>query len=69
MKNVRIHSFTGPYFLVFGLNKEIYIVNICIQSEYGKCGSEKTLNLDLFQAVIIHLFLVGYCKRMGAKSL
>ena len=41
MKNVRIHSFTGPYFLVFGLNKEIYIVNICIQSEYGKMRISK----------------------------
>ena len=28
--------FSGPYFLVFGLNKEIYSVNLCIQSEYRR---------------------------------
>ena len=27
---------SGPYFPVFGLNTEIYSVNICIQSEYRK---------------------------------
>ena len=47
MKNVRIHSFTGPYFLVFGLNKEIYIVNICIQSEYGKMRIRKNSQFGL----------------------
>ena len=28
--------FSGPYFLVFGLNTEIYGVNLCTQSEYRK---------------------------------
>ena len=41
MKNVRIHSFTGPYFLVFGLNSKIYKVNLRIKSEYGKMRTRK----------------------------
>ena len=28
--------FSGPYFPVFGLNTEIYSVNLHIQSKYGK---------------------------------
>ena len=28
--------FSGPYFLVFGVNTEIYGVNLRIQSEYRK---------------------------------
>ena len=28
--------FSGPYFHIFGLNTEIYFVNLCIQSEYRK---------------------------------
>ena len=33
--------FSGPYFPVFGLNTEIYGVNICIQSEYRKIRTRK----------------------------
>ena len=33
--------FSGPYFPVFGLNTEIYEVNLCIQSEYGKIRTRK----------------------------
>ena len=36
VKSVRIRSVTGPYFSVFGLNMEIYRVNLCIQSECGE---------------------------------
>ena len=42
---------SGPYFPVFGLNTEIFFVNLCIQSEYGKYGPEKTLYLDNFHTV------------------
>ena len=44
----------GPYFPVFGLNTEIYGVNIRIQSEYtGKCGPEVTLYLGTFHVVAL----------------
>ena len=33
--------FSGPYFPVFGLNTEIYGVNLCIQSEYRKTRTRK----------------------------
>ena len=33
--------FSGPYFPVFGLNREIYSVNIRIQFEYGKKRTRK----------------------------
>ena len=34
-------DFSGPYFLVFRLNTQIYFVNLCIQSEYRKIGTRK----------------------------
>ena len=34
-------DFSCRYFPVFGLNKEIYGVNFCIQSEYRKIGVRK----------------------------
>ena len=33
--------FSGPYFPVFGLNAEIYGVNLPIQSKYGKIRTRK----------------------------
>ena len=45
--------FSGPYFHVFGLNTEVFGVNLRIQSEYGKIPTEKTLYLDTFHAVIL----------------
>ena len=33
--------FSGPYFLVLGLNTEIYFVNFRIQSEYWKLRTRK----------------------------
>ena len=41
MKSVQIRCFSGPYFLVFGLNIEIYSVNLRIQSEYRKIRTRK----------------------------
>ena len=38
MKSVRIHSFSGPHFLAFGLNTEIYSV---FSLNAGKYGREK----------------------------
>ena len=40
VKNVQIRS-SGLYFLVFGLNKNIYTVNLHIQSEYEKTQTRK----------------------------
>ena len=41
MKSVQIQSFSSFYFLAFGLNMEIYGVNICIHSEYRKIRTRK----------------------------
>ena len=43
VKSVQIRSFSGPYFPVFGLITEVYGVNLCIQSEYGKIRSRKNI--------------------------
>ena len=43
--------YSGPYFSLFGLNTEIYSVNLRIQSEYGKIRPEKTSYLDTFHTV------------------
>ena len=48
MKIVQIRSFSGQYFLGFGLNTEIYSVNLRIQSKYGKYGPEKKLVFGQF---------------------
>ena len=37
--------FSGPHFPVFGLNAEIYEVNLCIQSE---CRKIRTRNNSVF---------------------
>ena len=50
---VQIRSFSGLHFPVFGLNTEIYGVNLYIQFKYGKYGVEKTPYLGTFQAVFI----------------
>ena len=47
----RIWSFSGPYFPAFGLNTEIYGVNLRIHSECGKIQTRKTPNTDTFYAV------------------
>ena len=41
MKIVQIRNFYGPYFLAFGLNTEIYVLNIRIQSKYRKIRTRK----------------------------
>ena len=41
MESAQILSFSGPYFPVFGLNTEIYGVNLPIQSEYRKVRTKK----------------------------
>ena len=53
VKSVRIRSYSGPYFTVFGLNTERYGVFFRIQSEYGKIRTRITPNTDTFHAVYI----------------
>ena len=51
-KASKYRVFTGPYFPVFGLNAEIYGVNLRIQSEYGKIRTrKKTPYSDTFHGV------------------
>ena len=52
VKSVHIRSFSGPYFLAFGLNTERYSVSLRIQSGCGKIRTGKTPNTDTFHAVI-----------------
>ena len=45
---VQIRSYSGPYFLVFRLNMEIYSVNLRIQSECRKIQTRKNSVLGHF---------------------
>ena len=51
MKSVRIWRFSGPYFPAFGLNMEIYSVNLRIQSKFRKVRTRKTPNMDTFYSI------------------
>ena len=51
VKSVRIRSFSGPYFSVFGLNKERYSASLGIHSKCEKIPTRKTPNTDNFHAV------------------
>ena len=48
VKSVRIRSFSGPYFLVFGLNMERYGVSLHIQTEGDKIRTIKLRIRTLF---------------------
>ena len=52
VKSVRIRSYSGPHFPVFGLNTKRYSVSLHIQSKYGKIQTRITPNTDTFCAVI-----------------
>ena len=51
IKVVYVRGFSEIYFPAFGLNKEIYIVNLSIQSKCGKIRTRKTPITDIFHAV------------------
>ena len=53
VKSVRIRSFSGPYFLAFGLNTERYWVSLRILSKCGKIRTRKTTNTGTFHAVYV----------------
>ena len=50
VKNLRIRSFSDPYFPAFELNTERYGISLRIQSECGKIQTRKTPNTDTFHA-------------------
>ena len=66
VKSVPIWSFSGPYFLAFGLNTERYSVSLRIQSECGKMRTRKTSNKDTFHAVMVTL--IFYNLRSGRTA-
>ena len=51
IKSVRIRSVSGRHFLAFGLNTEVYSVNLRIQSEYGKMQTRKAPKTESYHAV------------------
>ena len=51
VKSVRILEFLGPYFPVFGMNTDIYEVNLRIQSGCAKVWTRKTPSKDTFYTV------------------
>ena len=53
-KNLRIRSYSSPYFPEFGLNTERYSVSLRIQSECGKMWTRITL--ATFYAVVVFIW-------------
>ena len=53
VKSVRIRSYSGSHFPVFGLDMEIYSVSLRIQSKYGKMWTRITPNTDTPYAATI----------------
>ena len=51
MKSVLIWSFSGRYFLAFGLNMKRYSVSLRIQSKWRNIRISKTPNTEIFHAV------------------
>ena len=47
IKGVCIRSFSGVYFPAFGINTEIYLLNLCIHSECGKIQTRKSSNTGI----------------------
>ena len=64
-KSVRIRSYSGPYFLVFGLNAERYSVSLRIQSECGELRTRIT-PIFIYFLFILYLFNIGK-KRIQLK--
>ena len=60
VKSVKIRSFSGPCFPVFGLNTKIYAINLRIQSEWRKKWTRKTPYLDTFHPVLLLAICVNH---------
>ena len=52
VKSVQIRSFLWSIYPVFGLDTEIFVVNLCIQSEYKKIRTRKN-------SVLVHFSRSG----------
>ena len=59
VKSVRIRSYSGLYFPVFGLNKKRYGVSLVIQAKCEKIRTRKTPNTDTFYSVIVAAVIVA----------
>ena len=57
--------FCGPYYPVFGLNTEIYPVNLCIQSKYGKVWTRKKSAFGFFLRSVSTMFY--FCTILGLE--
>ena len=52
MKNVKIQSFSGPYFTICGLNTEIYSASLHIQSEWDNTRTRKNFVFGNFSCSV-----------------
>ena len=68
VKNVRIWSYSGPYFPAFGLNTERCEVSLRIQSECGKIRTRVTSNTQTFHAVILNIKKTKTVQRNSIKK-
>ena len=69
MKSVQTRVFYGPYFPVFGLNTEIYGVNLRIQSEYRKIRPSKNSAFGHFSSSGCFLRLLYLVSFIGSLSI
>ena len=60
VKSFLVRSLSGPYFSVFGMNTEIYGINLCIQSKYGEVRTRKN-------SVFGHFSLSGSPKKSKVR--
>ena len=64
VKSFRIRRFSGPYISAFGLNVDIYGVNLRIQSKCWKMRTRKTPSMNTFCAVYLMFFSVVFFFRI-----
>ena len=68
VKSVRIRSYSGPHFPVFGKNTERYSVSLCIQFECRKMRCRITPNTDNFYASGYITHRVTLTKSVGGAT-
>ena len=64
-KVFKYRVFSGPYFLVFGPHMEIYCVNFCILSGYGKIRTRKNAAFGHFSDSVAYSILNILCLWRG----
>ena len=60
VKSVHVRSYSGPYYLAFGLNAERYSISLPNQSECGKIRTRITPNTDTFHLLYETLCEIWY---------